>query len=487
MGKRKRYSLAIFFIMVFLTGCGLKGEENAVKETAQESSTQNPAQSSAGEGAESDSGEEGAEPSPTQEKPEAVPNISVNRLGYITKGDKAAIFYGKELPQEFHVVRAESGEVVFAGYLRDNGYNETGQEYNGYGDFSEVQESGTYYIEAPLLGKSHPFRIGDDLYQKVLEEACKGSVPWQQGEEADSFPEKAGDLALLLLAYELNSGIFTDDTGIPESGNKVPDLLDEIRQEAEGMLKMQDPETGAVNREDDGEEAWEEAFAAVLAKFSYLYQSYDTDFATECLKAADRAWMCAASRTEQRAESGQQAKFGQENGWKLTAAAELYRASGKQSFYDNISAYFEDDGILDDMNLPVLLGCVTYISTRQPVDIALCREITRALTDRADEAAERAQEVFRESRKDESGGNFREILENSIYLIVINHMITSREYEVAIEDILHCLMGRNRQSIKYYEQSGRDLEAAEQLEGGRLVLLLSEILNWQKEHEDVSK
>ena len=66
-------------------------------------------------------------------------------------------------------------------------------------------------------------------------------------------------------------------------------------------------------------------------------------------------------------------------------------------------------------------------------------------------------------------------------------MITSREYEVAIEDILHCLMGRNRQSIKYYEQSGRDLEAAEQLEGGRLVLLLSEILNWQKEHEDVSK
>lgn len=59
MGKRKRYSLAIFFIMVFLTGCGLKGEENAVKETAQESSTQNPAQSSAGEGAESDSGEEG--------------------------------------------------------------------------------------------------------------------------------------------------------------------------------------------------------------------------------------------------------------------------------------------------------------------------------------------------------------------------------------------------------------------------------------------
>ena len=87
--------------MVFLTGCGLKGEENAVKETAQESSTQNPAQSSAGEGAESDSGEEGAEPSPTQEKPEAVPNISVNRLGYITKGDKAAIFMEKSCLRSF--------------------------------------------------------------------------------------------------------------------------------------------------------------------------------------------------------------------------------------------------------------------------------------------------------------------------------------------------------------------------------------------------
>ena len=42
--------------MVFLTGCGLKGEENAVKETAQESSTQNPAQNSAGEEAERETG-----------------------------------------------------------------------------------------------------------------------------------------------------------------------------------------------------------------------------------------------------------------------------------------------------------------------------------------------------------------------------------------------------------------------------------------------
>ena len=35
------------------------------------------------------------------------------------------------------------------------------------------------------------------------------------------------------------------------------------------------------------------AFAMVLSKFSYLYQYYDTEYATACLTAADRAWKYA--------------------------------------------------------------------------------------------------------------------------------------------------------------------------------------------------
>ena len=52
----------------------------------------------------------------------------------------------------------------------------------------------------------------------------------------------------LLWAYELNPGVFGDDTNIPESGNGVPDLVDELKWELDWLLKMQDTDGGVFNR-----------------------------------------------------------------------------------------------------------------------------------------------------------------------------------------------------------------------------------------------
>ncbi len=52
----------------------------------------------------------------------------------------------------------------------------------------------------------------------------------------------------LLWAYELNPRVFGDDTNIPESGNGVPDLLDEVKWELDWLLKMQDSDGGVFNR-----------------------------------------------------------------------------------------------------------------------------------------------------------------------------------------------------------------------------------------------
>ena len=50
----------------------------------------------------------------------------------------------------------------------------------------------------------------------------------------------AKSVADLLIAYDANPELFSDSIGIPESGNGVPDVLDEARYELEWMLKMQD-------------------------------------------------------------------------------------------------------------------------------------------------------------------------------------------------------------------------------------------------------
>jgi endoglucanase len=46
----------------------------------------------------------------------------------------------------------------------------------------------------------------------------------------------------LLTAYSAHGAAFTDRTGIPESGNGVPDVLDEVRWETDWLKKMQYPD-----------------------------------------------------------------------------------------------------------------------------------------------------------------------------------------------------------------------------------------------------
>ncbi len=161
-------------------------------------------------------------------------------------------------------------------------------------DFSAVTEPGEYYIyDQDHKVRSAKFRIGNDVYKEVLRQATRTffyqranfakKIPYAEANWADeashghaeqdtdcraivpntpgtSDPATAKDLSGgwydagdfnkyinnadgtvhdLLLAYEENPGAWGDDFGIPESGNGIPDLLDEVKWELDWMHKMQ--------------------------------------------------------------------------------------------------------------------------------------------------------------------------------------------------------------------------------------------------------
>ena len=217
------------------------------------------------------------------------------------------------------------------------------------GDFSEVTDPGTYYIYTNA-GSSYTFKIGTDVYDDIYSDVVLMLYRQRCGTELD--PAIAGDFAHgachteeaviygtnqtkdvsggwhdagdygkyvvsgakavadLLVTYE-DYGVKADDLGLPESGNGVPDLLDEARYELEWMLKMQDEESGGVYHKVTGmvfcgmvmpEEDTEELviapisttatadFAAVMAKASVVYKDIDADFSASCYEAAVKAW-----------------------------------------------------------------------------------------------------------------------------------------------------------------------------------------------------
>jgi endoglucanase len=156
-------------------------------------------------------------------------------------------------------------------------------------DFSSLTTPGAYYIYdlANNVG-SYRFEIDDCVYQAALKQAMRfyyyqrcgvaKQVPYTAAGWADAACHTgtqqdtdcrlynntnvstsknlsggwhdAGDynkyvnftwnpMCDLLLAYEENPAMWTDDYNIPESGDGIPDLLDELKFELDWLLKMQ--------------------------------------------------------------------------------------------------------------------------------------------------------------------------------------------------------------------------------------------------------
>ena len=472
------------------------------------------------------------DPDLSYEVPVSAPHILVNQLGYITQSTKIAVFCGSQLPDRFEVIDADTGKTVYTGKPEKRESQDSCTDEIGYGDFSQVELPGKYYIEAPLLGDSYSFQIADNLYDDVLKEAVKQyyynrcgitlteefagsrahnachtghallredmsvsmdvSGGWHQDENGSKDVVRAAEnISVMLLAYELFGDAFSDDMELPESRNGIPDLLDEIRYETDWLLKMQNEETGAVYAkvtvpastqgkpsavyvEPPSMEA-AQSFAMCLARFSYLYQDYDLEYATVCLQAADRAWKYAVLNEE--ADDGQ-------NTWKFAASAELYRASGKQEYRYYLEMCLAKEGAQND--LPYFLGSVTYLMTRQPVKQEYCSErITQLLQEAEALSAKMKREPFY-VLANEDQTNQMELLKEMMLMATVNYVITNHEYETIIENHLHYFMGRNKLSISYiddvgirnYKDYNESLGIMNQFDAdSRLIFMLGEIIS----------
>jgi endoglucanase len=237
--------------------------------------------------------------------------IALDQFGYRPEMTKIAVLVDPELgwnaadsyqPEgEFEVRRWADGGVAFS--ARVTAWNEGKLDANS-GDrgswfnFTRLKEPGLYYVYDPKNQlRSHPFEIGEDVYDKVLKTAqrmfyfnranfekrkpfaCQGERCWLQGadnlgprqdREARSVTDRenakaardlsggwwdAGDtnkyvtfsaepVHQLLTAYEERPEAFGDDFAIPESQNGLPDLIDELLVELSWLEKMQPHDLG---------------------------------------------------------------------------------------------------------------------------------------------------------------------------------------------------------------------------------------------------
>ncbi len=182
--------------------------------------------------------------------------------------------------QSFQVVRDPDGAVVLSGgplcELPTPGLGPVATVTLG--DFSALDAPGRYHLVAGELS-SHSFQVGAEVFDRPVRAAQRAFYfqraftaidpahaegPWIHGSDAPLAPpgvragwHDAGDFSIysaslntalywMLEAYE-DFAPSADDTNIPESGNGIPDLLDEARWGLEWLLSTQDPSGGFRN------------------------------------------------------------------------------------------------------------------------------------------------------------------------------------------------------------------------------------------------
>lgn len=344
-------------------------------------------------------------------------------------------FY-EELPlnagDQFVVRRAADHEPVYTGTLSlvtDYDRYVSGEKILK-ADFTPLTTPGRYYVDVnvpatgTLIGGSSSleFEIGEDIYRPLVVDAARYFYYQRQGitltaEHAGvwarglghpqdsavhlrSYLEgytntitttfdvsqgwyDAGDYGKyvpyaatavndLLSAYELFTGVFTDDQfNIPESGNGIPDLLDEVKWELDWVLKMQDPSDGGFYErvypnnaqampENDTQVRYIEDLlggtvpntkptqgtakgVAYLAQASVVYRPFDEDYADRLLAAAEAGWRYLEAHPECYPDywQGCHTPWDPEPPARFWAAAELFKATGAITYNTYFLSHYQ--------------------------------------------------------------------------------------------------------------------------------------------------
>ena len=463
-----------------------------------------------------------------------APAIHLNQAGYLPAVPKVALVANAGGAVEFTVRRARDARPVFLGRLGPVLDDADSGDRVQVADFTPLRIPGCYYLEVAGAGRSPEFEIGARVYDRALYlamrsyygqrcgtavdlgaefpgyryEAChregawhpssgkSGPAPsvkgWHDAGDYGRYVVNSGIAAgTLLWAYELyQERLKKLRLNIPESSNKTPDFLDEIRWNLEWMLSMQDADGGMWHKQTtekfsgfvmphedrmtsfiigSGAAPYKGTcatadFAAVMAVAARLYRPHDPAFAQRALAAAEAAWKWAEQHPSvlfSNPRGVSTGAYGDKDcsDERLWAAAELWRTTRDKRyeayFLENHQKFF---GAIADDRPPAwphvaALALWGWALSEGPQS----DEIRRQVLDAADRLAARtAASPYRMSllRKDYIWGSNSVAANYGMQLLVAHRLNPKPAYYHAALDNLHYLLGRNALSISFVTRVG---------------------------------
>ena len=461
--------------------------------------------------------------------------IHINQLGFYLQEPKLAIVQDSAA-QIFHLQRVEDQKIVLTDSLSEGEAWKYSGQWVKKADFSDWQEEGAYQLVIPDLGTSFSFEIKSQIHLDLHKAAVKSYYFQRSSTEIpESFGGKwaretghpdtdvevhqsaaskrrpagtriasekgwydAGDYGKYVPNANFASGIFlslyehypsfydTLNLHLPESGNDVPDLLDEALWSIRWLLSMQEPEEGFVYHKlttvNHAAKCMPEAdkgqryvigkstgatlgFAAVMAQASRIFRDKFPTLSDSCLKAAQLAWDWGVSHPDVSFQNPPDIHTGlykddgftDEMAW---AASELFITSGEGHYLEKaiplLGAVYNPPGWRD----VIPLAWMSLLHHKDKLNKGDRDFLERQLTDLADRFASHCQLSsygipLGRSKWDFIWGSNGIHASMGMVMMAAHTLKPERNYRDASLAVLDYLMGRNATAYSFVTGFGK--------------------------------
>jgi endoglucanase len=457
--------------------------------------------------------------------------IQLNQCGFYPHAPKVAVLTAPATGSKFYITHLQ--DTVFTGVLGAEKRSAWSATNTRIADFSALTKPGSYTVVVPGMQPSPVFKIDDQVHHAVGVASLKGyyyqrsDMPLEapfagQWHRPAGHPDQqvlihpgaatqvrpagtviatpggwydAGDynkyivnsgitMGTLLSAYEDFPDYFKQlHTHIPESNNKIPDILDEVIYNLRWMLTMQDPADGGVynkctNAEFDGmvmpgvtkapryvvqkSTAATLDFAAVTAQAARVLEPFAPELADSCLRAATSAWGWAKQvyTLEYNQDSLNKiykpvintGPYGDRyfNDEWLWAAAELYLSTVDPEYLEMLAQRMNDPLTLPSWANVAMLGYYSLLRNKQELagTTAIVQQMRKRVLSMADTYMEKAgssafSTVMGQSARDFIWGS-NSVAANEGVLLLNAYLLTrDKKYIDGALTNLDYLLGRN--------------------------------------------
>ena len=469
------------------------------------------------------------------------PQIRLNQTGFYPAGEKMAAVI-TSASAAFSIKSSADGSEVFSGTLSvPKDWDKSGEKV-ALADFSDLTTEGVYYLEAEGIGRSYDFFIGHRAQTGTARSALKAyyfnrastalteefagrwmreaghpdtevlvhssaatekrpagtkiSAPkgWYDAGDYNKYIVNSGiSVYTLLSAYQQYPEFFNNlETNIPESGDAIPDLLDEVMWNLEWMLDMQDPNDGGVYHKlttanFSGAVMPDQAtatryvvqkstaaalnFAAVMAQSHRVYAEFDPEFAAIALQAAKEAYAWAVAnpavyyiQSELNKNHNPDINTGEYGDGNVSdefnwAATELYLSTKDDTYYNqiklNYSSGFWAPG-WDSANTLALMSLLLHEEELTQAGKQISADVKAAFLKLAD--------AFLKSKKDAPYGvsindfywGSNSLAGNQGMILLVAYEVSgNEEYLKAASASLDYLLGRNATTYSFVTGIGK--------------------------------